>query len=83
MNLPFKTMQDWIDEEGWKKATLDNNLQKLYHFADTIRSSTHYHHFSRKNTDENQVSINDRAKLIMKILEHIKLTHGETPMLKE
>ena len=76
--MPFYTMQDWIDDEGWKKDTPEELLNVLALFCVDLRHETSYKFFARKNMlnsenhrDAVQVSINDTAKLMQKILEHM------------
>ena len=78
MNKPFRSRQDWIDEEGWKNETQQQQLNRLAGFCLELRKTTSYKHFSRntmiKSKDHrvrDQVHINDKAKLMQKILEHM------------
>ena len=78
MNTPFKSMQDWIDEEGWKNETQQKLLDRLATFCLLLRKRTSYKHFSRNallkskdHREREQVLINDDAKLMQKILEHM------------
>ena len=74
----YESLQDWIDNEGWKNETHEKLLDRLASFCLTLRKDTSYKHFSRgtmlKSSDyrvKNQVYINDKAKLMQKILEHM------------
>jgi hypothetical protein len=74
----FESIQDWIDNEGWKNETHEQLLDRLASFCLTLRKTTSYKHFSRitmlKSSDyrvRDQVYINDKAKLMQKILEHM------------
>ena len=76
--MPFYTMQDWIDNEDWKKETQQKLLNRLAGFCIDLRKTTSYKNFARKtmldsknHRDANQVHINDTAKLMQKILEHM------------
>ena len=76
--MPFYTMQDWIDNEDWKKEKHEKLLNRLAGFCIDLRKATSYKHFSRntmlKSRDYRvryQVDINDKAKLMQKILEHM------------
>ena len=76
--VPFYSMQDWIDNEDWKKETHEQLLDRLAMFCLGLRKTTSYKHFARKsmlnspkNSDKNQVYINDQAKLRQKILEYM------------
>ena len=76
--MPFYTLQDWIDNEDWKKETHEQLLNRLASFCVHLRKITSYKHFARKTMlDSNnqrvvdQVLINDKAKLMQKILEYM------------
>tara|TARA_B100000809_G_scaffold133678_1_gene131387 strand:- start:125 stop:418 length:294 start_codon:yes stop_codon:yes gene_type:complete len=76
--MPFYTMQDWIDNEDWKKETQEKLLNRLASFCIDLRKTTSYKHFARntmlnspKHSDQTQVHVNDTAKLMQKILEHM------------
>ena len=73
---PFYSMQDWIDNEDWKKETHEQLLDRLASFCIDLRKTTSYKHFARNTMLESkdyrvqdQVHINDKAKLMQKILE--------------
>ena len=74
----YKTMGEWIDNEGWKDETIEENLNQLNHFCLSLRKTTSYKHFSRNTmlnsndvNERNKVYINDIAKVMQKILEHL------------
>ena len=77
-DVPFYSMQDWIDNEDWKKETHEQLLDRLASFCLELRKATSYKHFSRDtllkskdHRDRDQVYVNDQAKLMQKILEHM------------
>ena len=72
-------LEDWIDEKGWEKQDVDQNLQKLYRFADMIRSSTYYKEYAL-NVDPTQKDINKHSRVMIEILKHIKVELGGSPM---
>ena len=74
----FESMQDWIDDDGWKNETHEQLLDRLASFCLELRKTTSYKHFSRSTMiesndyrDRDQVYINDKAKIMQKILEHM------------